>query len=84
MMTSGSSRNAKSVCIRHGQILEAVDGKSKHHDTSKPDVFLNWVGLDHVANLTEIHLHAMYLRTEQVHGHAVSSMEVYQTSLLRS
>jgi hypothetical protein len=34
-------------------------GKSQHHQTTEDDVFLNWTGLDHVANLTEIHLHAL-------------------------
>ena len=31
---------------------------------------MNWIGLDHVANLTEVHLHAMLLAAEQVHVQA--------------
>lgn len=70
MLTSGSSGNAKAVVLRHGQILEAVQGKSIYHETTSSDTFLNWIGLDHVANLTECHLHAMSLAANQVHVHA--------------
>lgn len=58
MLTSGSTGNVKAVPLRHRQVLASVQGKSKHHGTRQGDVFLNWVGLDHVANLTEVHLHA--------------------------
>ena len=71
MLTSGSSGNAKAVELRHGQILEAVRGKSLHHGTNHGHTFLNWIGLDHVANLTEVHLHAMSLAADQVHVSAV-------------
>ena len=70
MLTSGSTGNAKAVCLRHGQILAALRGKSAYHGTRSGDTFLNWIGLDHVANLTEIHLHAMSLAAEQVHVQA--------------
>ena len=67
MLTSGSTGNAKAVCLRHGQMINAVRGKSAYHGTRSGDTFLNWIGLDHVANLTEIHLHAMSLAAEQIH-----------------
>ena len=67
MLTSGSTGNAKAVCLRHGQLLQSIEGKSKHHGTSRSDTFLNWIGLDHVANLTETHLHAMLHAADQVH-----------------
>ena len=67
MLTSGSSGNSKAVCLKHDQMLAAVVGKSRHHGTRPDDTFLNWIGMDHVANLTEIHLHAMFLRADQVH-----------------
>ncbi|KAJ4292415.1 hypothetical protein N0V90_009077 [Kalmusia sp. IMI 367209] len=67
MLTSGSTGNTKAVPLRHGQLIAAVKGKSHHHDTRQGDVFLNWIGIDHVASLTEIHLHAMSLSTDQVH-----------------
>ena len=67
MLTSGSSGNAKAVCLRHGQLLRSIEGKSKHHGTGRSDAFLNWIGLDHVANLTETHLHAMLHSADQVH-----------------
>ncbi|ROW11307.1 hypothetical protein VMCG_01024 [Cytospora schulzeri] len=71
MLTSGSTGHAKAVVLRHGQVVSALFGKSAFHQTTGDDVFLNWIGMDHVANLTEIHLHAMYLASEQVHVHAV-------------
>ncbi|KAI9844989.1 MAG: putative NRPS-like protein biosynthetic cluster [Sclerophora amabilis] len=70
MLTSGSSGSAKAVCLRHGQIVKAVQGKSTYHGTDSGDTFLNWIGMDHVANLTEVHLHAMNLGAEQVHAQA--------------
>ena len=70
MLTSGSSGNSKAVCLEHGQILAAVSGKSSYHGTKSGDTFLNWIGMDHVASLMEIHLHAMILRANQVHVQA--------------
>ena len=70
MLTSGSTGYAKAVCLRHGQMIKAVKGKAKYHGNSRETVFFNWIGIDHVANLTEIHLHAMLLGATQVHVHA--------------
>jgi acyl-CoA synthetase (AMP-forming)/AMP-acid ligase II/acyl carrier protein len=78
MLTSGSTGNAKAVPLRHSQLIAAVKGKSYHHDTRRGDVFLNWIGLDHVASLTEIHLHAMSLSSDQIH---VPASEVLQDPL---
>jgi acyl-CoA synthetase (AMP-forming)/AMP-acid ligase II/acyl carrier protein len=78
MLTSGSTGNAKAVPLRHGQLIAAVKGKSDHHGTRQGDVFLNWIGLDHVASLTEIHLHAMSLSSDQVH---VPTSEMLQDPL---
>ncbi|CAL5868905.1 uncharacterized protein PFLUO_LOCUS3132 [Penicillium psychrofluorescens] len=70
MLTSGSTGNAKAVALRHGQMLHAVASKAAYHGTHRDEVFLNWIGMDHVANLTEVHLHAMALGADQVHVHA--------------
>ena len=70
MLTSGSTGNAKAVGLRHEQILTAINGKSVHHGVGRNSRFLNWIGMDHVANLTEIHLQAMNLCAEQVHVQA--------------
>ena len=67
MLTSGSSGNAKAVCLQHGQIIHALKGKIACHQTKPEDRFLNCIGLDHVANLMEVHLHAMFLGAEQTH-----------------
>ncbi|KAI0482052.1 hypothetical protein GGR56DRAFT_618274 [Xylariaceae sp. FL0804] len=71
MLTSGSTGNAKAVRLHHSMVLAAVAGKAAHHETTGDDVFLNWIGMDHVANLTECHLHAMSLGAEQAHVHAI-------------
>ncbi|KAG4436992.1 hypothetical protein IFR05_007530 [Cadophora sp. M221] len=67
MLTSGSTGHAKAVRLSNNQIISSVAGKSQLHGTSNKDTFLNWTGLDHVANLVEIHLHAMSLSANQVH-----------------
>ena len=67
MLTSGSTGNAKAVCLRHGQIVAAMEGKTSHLDVTRDDIFLNWINMDHVANLTQIHLQAMYAKAEQIH-----------------
>ena len=70
MLTSGSTGNAKAVCLTVSQIISSVCGKSESWLTTPSSVFLNWIGLDHVANLTEVHLHAMLLGAQQVHVQA--------------
>ncbi|KAK4160888.1 hypothetical protein QBC43DRAFT_358955 [Cladorrhinum sp. PSN259] len=81
MLTSGSTGHAKAVCLRHGQVITALLGKARYHRTTHHDVFLNWIGMDHVANLTEIHLHAMILGADQVHVHAVDLLAQPMTFL---
>ena len=75
MLTSGSTGLSKAVCIRHQQILSSVNGKIRAHGLKKDDVFLNWIGFDHVANLVESHIHAMRLGANQVHVHASDMIE---------
>ncbi|KFY74647.1 hypothetical protein V499_05310 [Pseudogymnoascus sp. VKM F-103] len=67
MLTSGSTSSSKAVCLKYGQILASVRAKSVQHDTSRSDIFLNWVGMDHVANLTDNHIHAVSLAAQQFH-----------------
>lgn len=74
MLTSGSTGNAKAVCLRHGQLIAAMQGKSQFHETTSKDIFLNYIGLDHVANLTQIHLHSLSVGAEQVHIQASDLM----------
>ncbi|KAM7187061.1 hypothetical protein V8F20_011129 [Naviculisporaceae sp. PSN 640] len=84
MLTSGSTGNAKAVCLTHSQILAAVRGKSMVRnlisESGKAGTFLNWIGLDHVASLIEIHIQALHLNADQVHVHTadiVSSPETF-------
>lgn len=67
MLTSGSTGNAKAVCFTHEQVLAAVSGKSSIRNYPRDRSLLNWVGLDHVAGLIEIHLQALWLGLDQVH-----------------
>ncbi|KAK6077079.1 nonribosomal peptide synthetase [Seiridium cupressi] len=67
MLTSGSTGGAKAVEMTHDQVFSALEGKSQTLETNLDDVFLNWIGFDHVACVTEVHLHAMYICAKQVH-----------------
>ncbi|OAG01874.1 acyl-protein synthetase [Paraphaeosphaeria sporulosa] len=67
MLTSGSTGNAKAVCFTHEQVLAAVAGKASLRVFPRDRPFLNWIGLDHVAGLLEIHLQALWLGVDQVH-----------------
>ena len=67
MLTSGSTGNAKAVCLTHKQILTACKGKLIHMPLPQDAVVLNWIGLDHVGSLVELHLTAMVAGCDQVH-----------------
>lgn len=64
MLTSGSTGNSKAVALRHSNILSSVRGKSKHHGTTPRSQFLNWIAFDHVACVSEIHIHALELNAK--------------------
>ncbi|GAW18770.1 hypothetical protein ANO14919_082520 [Xylariales sp. No.14919] len=87
MLTSGSTGNSKAVSLSHDQILAAVVGKAAVRPI-QPGNFplLNWVGLDHVASLIEIHIQALWLGIDQIHVHAadvVSSPTIFLSLLHR-
>ena len=67
MLTSGSTGNCKVVSLTHGQILSAVAGKAAIRELPEGSPFLNWIGLDHVASMIEIHVQALYLNASQVY-----------------
>ncbi|CAG7925008.1 unnamed protein product [Penicillium olsonii] len=66
MLTSGSTGHAKAVSLTVPQILASVCSKSRACATNANSVLLNWIGLDHVANMLEIHLHAISCAAEQI------------------
>lgn len=59
MLTSGSTGNSKAVVLSHSNLLSSIRGKSLHHGTSFQSRFFNWIAFDHVACVTEVHLHAL-------------------------
>ena len=71
MLTSGSTGNAKAVCLTHKQVFAAIKGKLSGMPLPYESALLNWIGLDHVASLVEIHLCAMFVGLDQVHVPAV-------------
>lgn len=79
MLTSGSTGNAKAVCLNHKQLFAAITGKLSSMPIPQGSALLNWVALDHVASLVEIHLCAMYAGLNQVH---VPAIEVVGKPLL--
>ncbi|RJE26809.1 Thioesterase domain protein [Aspergillus sclerotialis] len=68
LFTSGSTGKSKAVCLSHSQILSAIYGKYSVVPLPEQSSFLNWVGLDHVAAIVEIHLQALYAGKDQVHA----------------
>ena len=70
MLTSGSTGNAKAVSLSHKQIYSALVGKMWAFPSNPNTALMNWVGLDHVAGLVEIHFCALYARLGQVHVQA--------------
>ncbi|KAL9083278.1 MAG: hypothetical protein Q9165_008584 [Trypethelium subeluteriae] len=78
MLTSGSTGNAKAVCLTHGLILASVAGKSATLKTGTNTTFFNWIGADHVACLTEMHIHALSVGADQIYAQAV---DIVQTPL---
>ncbi|CDO74763.1 hypothetical protein BN946_scf185001.g11 [Trametes cinnabarina] len=69
MLTSGSTGNPKAVALRHSNILSSVNGKIAHHGTSSRSQFLNWIAFDHVACVSEVHIHALAANANQYHVH---------------
>ncbi|KAE8391693.1 putative non-ribosomal peptide synthase-like protein [Aspergillus alliaceus] len=68
MLTSGSTGQAKAVPLTQQQILASLDGKCAALPVEPDRVsFLNWIRLDHVGSLVEIHLHGLFLGTNQLH-----------------
>lgn len=67
MLTSGSTGDCKAVCLEHQQVLAAVQGKASFRPPAAGHALLNWIGIDHVASLIEIHLLALWLGLDQVH-----------------
>ena len=79
MLTSGSSGTAKAVCLTHKQIFAAIRGKLSMMPLPQGSALLNWIALDHVAGLVEIHLCAMFAGLDQVH---VAATEILAKPLL--
>ena len=70
MLTSGSTGHSKAVCLTHKQILKSIQGKCEALGTSSETIFFNWIGADHVACLTEMHGHGLWVGTDQVYAQA--------------
>ncbi|KJZ71733.1 hypothetical protein HIM_08875 [Hirsutella minnesotensis 3608] len=81
MLTSGSTGDAKAVRLTHAQVLAAVAGKASVRSLPIGQPFLNWIGLDHVASLVEIHLQALWLGVDQIHVHTADIVSSPKTFL---
>lgn len=74
MLTSGSTGNAKAVCLTHNQVFAAIRGKLSVMPLPQGSALLNWIALDHVASLVEIHLCAMFAQLDQIHAPAADML----------
>lgn len=63
-------------------MLSAVQRKCERFAIHARDIYLNWIGPDHVACLTEVHLAAMFAGAQQCHVRA-ADVVVMPTRLLR-
>ncbi|KAF2634135.1 putative polyketide synthase PksJ [Massarina eburnea CBS 473.64] len=79
MLTSGSTGASKAVCLTHEQILSSVNGKLSHMLMPSNATVLNWIGLDHVGSLVELHLSSMAAGCDQIH---VPAAEIIADPLL--
>ncbi|KAG5954132.1 putative NRPS-like protein biosynthetic cluster [Claviceps cyperi] len=66
MLTSGSTGNAKAVECGHAQTMISMRGKSSALKSTNRDVFFSWIGFDHVACVTETHIHAVSVGADQI------------------
>ncbi|KAI4169811.1 MAG: hypothetical protein LQ343_005460 [Gyalolechia ehrenbergii] len=67
MLTSGSTGNAKAVCLTYNQLFAAIEGKLSVMPLLHGSALLNWIALDHVASLVDIHVCALYAGFDQIH-----------------
>ncbi|PYI29051.1 putative polyketide synthase PksJ [Aspergillus indologenus CBS 114.80] len=79
MLTSGSTGRAKAVPLTHRQIFAAVSGKLAMLPLPEKSSLLNWIAVDHVASLVEIHLCGLAAGLDQIH---VPATEVITDPLL--
>ncbi|PYH69256.1 non-ribosomal peptide synthetase [Aspergillus vadensis CBS 113365] len=75
LLTSGSTGNAKAVMLHHSQIFAAIEAKWKALSSTPENIFLNWIGFDHVACFMEMHMHALSRGCHQIHLPAVTVLE---------
>ncbi|KNG80881.1 hypothetical protein ANOM_010721 [Aspergillus nomiae NRRL 13137] len=67
MFTSGSSGHCKVVPLTHEHILASISGKTRAFPLPENTSQLNWIGMDHVASLVEVHVFGIYNHRDQVH-----------------
>lgn len=57
----------QAVALTHHNLIAAARAKAAHLGHSPSSILFNWIGVDHVACLTEVHLTAMAQGAEQHH-----------------
>lgn len=67
LFTSGSTGKPKGVQQCHRSLLCMAVGASQLNNFTKNDVFLNWIGLDHVGGLVMMHIMPLLDCAAQIH-----------------
>ncbi len=68
LLTSGSTGVPKPVVQTHESVIAFLESYTQRHGFGAGDVYLNWLGLDHVAPLFMVHFTAAYHGGEQVNA----------------
>ncbi|MCB9730019.1 MAG: amino acid adenylation domain-containing protein [Deltaproteobacteria bacterium] len=68
LLTSGSTGVPKAVTHVQSTVLTMLEAYGRRHGFGEDEVFLNWLGLDHVAPLFMVHLSAVWQRASHVNA----------------
>jgi thioesterase domain-containing protein/acyl-CoA synthetase (AMP-forming)/AMP-acid ligase II len=66
-LSPASADNFKAAVLTQGNILASMAGKAERLKLTAADVTLNWIPLDHISALLEVHMLPLYVGAMQLH-----------------